>query len=953
MGNTLTGYYTGTVYLGPNEYNLTLTGSIVVTSNGNNGIYGGTTVKNPYVYNEGVIIAGANGNHVEGGMGVYLYNAGTLVNSRPGYLGDAKIYGGTCGNNASGNGEEGGTGVDLAGGGLLKNYGVIRGGAGGSSTAHTGGAGGAGILASPITDLVNHYDICGGAGGNGAKGGLGGTGVVLDGGTLTNDVQIRGGAGGNGGSASGGAGVELLGSGVLINSGDITGGGAYTNTASYASGDAGGTGLIGLGAGRINNYGTIAGGIGSGAETGHASAGGIGVSLTSSANFDNQGFIFGGYGGYAAGSSGTGGAGGDGLVVSNASGTIDSRLEISGGKGGGAFQNGGAGGIGVMLSGGGTFINLGHIYGGTGGSSNSSSGIGGAGGVGIYLNGGTLINSGGISGGSGGESKGTAGNPGISLVFGKTASTLVLDPGSFIAGNVTANAAAADVLDLAGYSAGTLVGLGSYGFIGFNTVNVESGAHWTDIANFSTAAAGSELNVNGTLAISHYLRDAGSVNLAGGGGLQEASSGIVNLTSLVLSGGTLSVGSNAIFIVGGTANADGEETGAVSIDYGTTLDAFGVIEGGLAGEGTANVTEGSLAVTGAVYDSVIVSVAQGAIADFSGGGTFGTVSGEGVLQLDGTTTFTMASGTTVFDIAEILIDPKATLSGTGTITGALVNAKGLLTESGGTLAVEGAASGNGSFAASGTGTLDFADGITTTGVLSGTGTIQINGASILNVGAKLGASHVVDTANITLGTGEKMTQTPKHVFNMAPASGSTITLAGAAGDSFTNEGTLNGKGPGTADVNVAFINSAAVAANGGTLAFLGSVSNSGTMTSAGGTLSFATQVSGSGTLLVGTSGTMLLQDGVVAAQSIDFKGTTGLLDLSEISNLAASITDFGAKDRIDMLNTKVTSFSFSGGDLTLRDGTTQVGVLSFVGSYTQSDFAIGADGHSGTVITFK
>jgi hypothetical protein len=957
MGTSLSGTYHSTVNIGQGDISstVTLTGYIAIGFYGDDGIYAAASVKNPIVYNEGSIVGGANGDKVEGGTGVYLASSGTVINAGSPNAGYGEIYGGTCSNNASGNGEGGGTGVDLGGGGLLGNYGIIGGGAGGSSTSHRGGAGGDGVFAEPTSNIVNHNRIYGGAGGKGgAAGGFGGDGVVLGGGSLVNYGVIRGGAGGTGGSASGGAGVFLLGGANLHNIGYITGGGVASNTIIYATGDSGGTGLDGFAAGLISNYGSIAGGIGSATPTGTACAGGIGVYLTAGTCLANNGFIAGGLGGNSGALSsynGTGGAGGAGLIANGSTGVIDNAFEIAGGVGGYSLD-GGAGGIGVMLNGGDMLINTGRIYGGAGGYGLGTNGVGGAGGIGVYLNGGTLVNSGIIAGGKSGEAA-TEGATGISLVFGKTASTLVLDPGSSIAGGATANAAASDVLDLAGTAAGTLVGLGASGYIGFNTVNVESGANWTDIANFSTATAGSTLTLDGKLTIDHYFRDAGSVNLAGGGGLLEASGGIVNLTNFALAAGTLSVASNAIFIVGGTANADGEETGAVSIDYGTTFDAFGVIEGGLAGEGTADVTEGSLAITGTVYDTVIVSVAKGAIADFSGGGTFGAIGGEGLLQLDGTSAFTMVSGTTQLGIANVLIDPKAILSGTGFITGTLVNSKGVVSAAGGTLMLEGKTSGNGSFAASGTGTLDFASGVTTTGVISGTGTIRFNGASTLNTGAKITASHVVDTANITLSTGENLTEAAKHTFVMAPASGGTITLAGATGDSFSNAGTLTGKGPGAADVNTAFINSATVSAAGGTLAFLGSVSNTGTMSSSGGTLSIATQVSGSGTLLIGTAGAVLLQDGVVAAQTVEFKGTTGLLDLSEISNFAASITDFGAKDRIDLLNTKITGFTFAGGDLTLKDGTTQLGVLSFVGPYTQSDFATASDGHSGTVITFK
>jgi hypothetical protein len=105
--------------------------------------------------------------------------------------------------------------------------------------------------------------------------------------------------------------------------------------------------------------------------------------------------------------------------------------------------------------------NAGIIVGGAGGPS-LIGGDGSAGGVGAFLNGGTLTNSRTIAGGSGFR----GGPAGAAVQFGTVAATLIVDPGARFNGQVVANAAAADVLMLAGTTAATLSGLGT-SFINF------------------------------------------------------------------------------------------------------------------------------------------------------------------------------------------------------------------------------------------------------------------------------------------------------------------------------------------------------------------------------------------------------------------------------------------------------------------------------------------------------
>jgi hypothetical protein len=153
-------------------------------------------------------------------------------------------------------------------------------------------------------------------------------------------------------------------------------------------------------------------------------------------------------------------------------------------------------------------------------------------------------------------------------------------------------------------------------------------------------------------------------------------------------------------------------------------------------------------------------------------------------------------------------------------------------------------------------------------------------------------------------------------------------------------------------VGVAFINTANVLANSGTLAFLGGVTNTGTVDAAAGVVSFSKSVAGTGTLEIGASGTLGLLAGAGTGQIVDFLAGTGLLNLTAPTSFHGTIDGFGASDDIDLLKTPQTSFAFANGILTVKDGTRVEATLNFGGTYTQADFTLSTDGSSGTLIKF-
>ena len=104
-------------------------------------------------------------------------------------------------------------------------------------------------------------------------------------------------------------------------------------------------------------------------------------------------------------------------------------------------------------------------------------------------------------------------------------------------------------------------------------------------------------------------------------------------------------------------------------------------------------------------------------------------------------------------------------------------------------------------------------------------------------------------------------------------------------------------------------------------------------------------------------GTAEFGGAVGAAQTVEFSGAVGatasdsLLKIDMASAFQATIANFGKTDTIELAGTKVTSDHFSGGVLTLNDGSHAVAHLHFSGSYTPGDFATQVVGRD-TLIKF-
>ena len=553
-GTTISSRITKTVTLGSGGYTSPLTissaGTIDPTAGGATGLYVPSGLTGVIIVNDGVIDGGAGATSGAGGIAVSLKSAATLTN------GDAIIggHGGISGTM----GLAGGIGIYALAADSITNTGVIEGGSGGNGSSY-GGDGGIGALIDHTgTTLTNTNSggfitgIFGGAGGNGTYGGDGGIGVELKSGAAVNNSLIEGGSGGydlSGNHRSFGVG----GYGVSIDQGTLTNG-SKGSIQGCAGGEAkqnalaGGFGGVGVyvNVGTVSNLGSITGGVGGASlETGfpgNGGHGGIGLRAKDLVTVSNTGTIIGGLGGYGDEQGGTGGIGAaafDGAVLSNAG-------IIIGGAGGAAGSNGQYGGSGYfgVVGSYASVSNTGSVRGGEGGAIGQGFDAG-TGGGGVSVDHSTLSNSGTITGGTG--------------ALGVYAYDTVLNNSGRIAGGYNSGQIAG------GYDGGEGLTLGGGNAV--NTGTIIGGAGAARLYDGGGGGDGVYLSKGATLSNSNWL--------AGGeGGYGEYYNGNRGYGG---DGGTGVVISNAVLINAGTISGGAGGEGGV---YGAPGDAVAFKDAG-------------------------------------------------------------------------------------------------------------------------------------------------------------------------------------------------------------------------------------------------------------------------------------------------------------------------------------------------------------------------------------
>jgi hypothetical protein len=236
------------------------------------------------------------------------------------------------------------------------------------------------------------------------------------------------------------------------------------------------------------------------------------------------------------------------------------------------------------------------------------------------------------------------------------------------------------------------------------------------------------------------------------------------------------------------------------------------------------------------------------------------------------------------------------------------------------------------------------------GLFTNAGTLNTAATSDVWVNSSLSNHGTVNqSGDFTIGQSHTGAVTNSATWSIT---GAVDIAKGAAGGTFTNEGTLTRTGTGVSDVAVATTNSGKVSVNQGTLEFSSTVANTGTMTATSSVLQLDQAASGVGALDIGSGGVVNIQKGADSGQTVDYLGT-GKLALDTPGTFAGHISGFGGSDVIDLVSKGATSTSFSGGVLTVLDGSTAVAHLKFNGSYTSKNFTLSSDAHGGTLIHFQ
>jgi hypothetical protein len=515
---------------------------------------------------------------------------------------------------------------------------------------------------------------------------------------------------------------------------------------------------------------------------------------------------------------------------------------------------------------------------------------------------------------------------------------------------------------LASGSGGLSIQNGAYSNFGLfeaengSAIIFATGASLTNSANgtltggaYEAVATGNGATISVTGAA--ITTDEADIILSGSGStIQFGGSAIDKTLEAIASGGTLSLANGRDFTASAN-NGDFTNSGlltlaaaefaatALTVSAGATVSGNGTLAGAVIDNGTITATGGTLVLTGAISGNGALQAVSGADLKLTASGTLtAAVSGAGTLELAGA--FTLGTG--ALTISEILVDAGASLSGAGVLSANIVN-EGTVAAQGGTLTVQSQIA-SGTLAADAGATLILAEGGSFAGTLAGSGTIALTTGMAFGAGAVLAGTNMIDTASLTIAGGATLTESAGA--NLALDAGKKALLI-SGGNSLSNAGTIVASGSGTAEIKTAFTNTGLASVTSGTLAFLGAVTNNGTLDAASGLMKSKQLLNGTGTLEIGGPGTLWLEAGAGAGQTVDFLTTAGLLELSKATKFGGTIENFVHGDQIDLLKAAQTSWSFTNNTLTIDDGKKTVASLHFGAGYTQSDFSVE---NSGTMV---
>jgi hypothetical protein len=479
------------------------------------------------------------------------------------------------------------------------------------------------------------------------------------------------------------------------------------------------------------------------------------------------------------------------------------------------------------------------------------------------------------------EATGTIGLSGASL-------TNVIDMSVTNTGTILATSAVLE-LDggIAGDTNGTLTG-GIWEATASGTVTgtlelYQDPAITIDSANIILSGTGEEI-ITG-LSTPETI-EASLVSISAAGILQ-------NLAGHTYSSSNTLTNAGAIILAGGLFKpAKVVNTGSIS--------GYGTIGVAVQDTGTITASGGTLTFSGAVSGTGGLAAVAGATVDLTTGGALTeTISGAGTLKLDGTTAYTLGAGATA-SIANVQIDAGATLSGAGTVDGAVSDA-GALSATSGTFVIGGAVTGTGALTAATGATIDLNVGGALTEAISGAGTLKLDGATVYTLaGATISIANVAVDSGATLSGDGSITGSVTDAGTIT-ATGGVLKLAGAV----TGTGALTAAAGATVDLTAGSalseailgagtlqLDAATYALSGATLAVAavavdagatlsgsgtvqGTLTDAGTVSASGGTLTLG-KVTGTGALTAASGATLDLTAGGALSEAISGTGTLQL-----------------------------------------------------------------------------
>jgi hypothetical protein len=218
--------------------------------------------------------------------------------------------------------------------------------------------------------------------------------------------------------------------------------------------------------------------------------------------------------------------------------------------------------------------------------------------------------------------------------------------------------------------------------------------------------------------------------------------------------------------------------------------------------------------------------------------------------------------------------------------------------------------------------LQDAGTLSVTGTLDATGRTEITASGYLNTGPSgaialsgvdLAGGHLHESAGGTLEVGRYP--------DLGGVAAGTLTVDAGAGIS----------GYGTISANA--------------------LSVAGSISADGGTLNVHGDISGFGTLTI-DPGATLMAYGSLSVLRVKFYSDSGTLALAKPTEATSILSGFAAGDVVDLQKLIATTLTYSGGTLTLLNGTHVEDTLSLAGRYTAANFQLQSDGNNGTDVLY-